>query len=131
MVPSVDTGEAIGGTANSPANDSNQSLTAILGGNEGTTRISLAGILSRVGGTDHVGGDAVVGAVALDVRRHRDFDLLQGAGSAAPAAKGAPAGDAGQNSCVRGAQVGWKACRAHFDGEIDRVCQTKDGVVVV
>ena len=70
MVPSINTGESFGGTSSTPANDSNlgnkfellgisseylnnfvvkwsyQSLTAVLGGNEGTARISLAGVLS-------------------------------------------------------------------------------------
>ena len=41
------------------------------------------------------------------------------------------AGDAGEDSGKCGAQVGWKAGRTHFFGEIDRVCQAEDGEVVV
>ena len=82
---------------------SHQSLTAILGGNEGTARISLAGILSGVGGAHHVGGDAAICIVAIGVGCHCDVDLLQGIGMAASAAEGAPPGDGGYNSGVCGA----------------------------
>merc|ERR1712110_793941 len=129
--PSVDTGEAFEGTSTSPADNSNQSLTAVLSGNHGTTRISLAGVLSGVGGADHVGGDAAISVVALSVGGHCDVDLLQDSGLAASAAEGSPSGDGGQDSGECVAEVGWKAGRAHLVGEGDRACQTKDGVVVI
>jgi len=129
--PSIDTGEAFESTSTSPADNSNKSLAAVLGGNHGTARISLAGVLSGVSSADHVGGDTAISVVALSVGGHCDVDLLQDSGLAAPAAEGSPSGDGGQDSGECVAQVGWKACRAHFVGEGDRVCQTKDGIVVV
>merc|ERR1711970_1638047 len=99
--PSIDTGEAFKSTSTSPANNSNKSLAAILGGNHGTARISLAGVLSGVGGADHVGG-------------HCDVDLLQDSGLAAPAAEGSPSGDGGKDSGECVAEVGWMAGRAHL-----------------
>merc|ERR1719264_2480152 len=84
--PSVDTGVASGGTSISPTNNSNQSLAAVLGGNHGTTRISLAGVLSGVSGADHVGGDAVVSIAALGVGGHCDVDLVHSSGPVAPTA---------------------------------------------
>merc|ERR1712020_436158 len=65
--PSIDTGEAFESTSTSPADNSNKSLAAVLGSNHGSTRVSLAGILSGVSGTDHVGGDTAVGVVAHSV----------------------------------------------------------------
>ena len=149
-LPSVDTGEAFESTSTSPADDSNlgkldfhlnltnsllefsyKSLAAVLGSNHGSTRVSLAGILSGVSGTDHVGGDTAVGVVAHSVGGDCDVDLLQDSGLAAPAAESSPSGDGGQDSGIGVAQVGWKAGRAHFVGEGDRVCQTKDGVIVI
>merc|ERR1712110_1364773 len=74
--PSVDTGEAVEGTSTSPADNSNQSLAAVLGGNEWTPRISLAGVLSGVSGAEHVCGDTAISIVALGVGGHCDVDLL-------------------------------------------------------
>ena len=110
---------------------SHQSLAAVLGGNEWTARISLARVLSRVSGADHVGSDAAIGLVAHGIGGHSDVDLLQGGGLVASAAEGAPTSDGGKDTSVSGTQVSWKTCRAHFVGECDRRRQTKDGVVVV
>merc|ERR1712112_536290 len=129
--PSVDTGEAFESTSTSPTDNSNQSLASVLGSNHGTTRISLAGVLSGVSGTDHVGGDAAISVVAHGVGGDGDVNLLQDSGLAAPAAEGSPSGDGGQDSGKGITQVGWKAGRAHFVGESHRVCQTKDGVVII
>ena len=65
--------------------NSHQSLAAVLRGNEGTPRISLAGVLSLVTGADHVVGDAVaVLLVAPFVGAHSDIDLPQFSGLLAP-----------------------------------------------
>ena len=82
--------------------------------------------------TYHVFGDfAAIGVVALCVGGHCDVNLLQDVGAGAPGAEVSPAGDGARDSGVCVALVGWKACRAHFVGESDRVCQTKDGEVVI
>jgi len=133
--PSIDTREPGESTSPSPANNSNQSLAAILGNNQGTTRIPLAGILSRVSGTDHVVIDVIIftliSVIAFGVGGHCGVDLLKDNGLVAIAAESSPSCDSCQDSCIGSIQVGWKAGRAHFVGEGDRVCQTKDGVVVI
>jgi len=114
---------------------SNQSLAAILRSSHGTTRIVEADILSGVSGTDHVCGDTaimiIINVVAIDVGGHCDVDFLQDVGPAALAVEFAPSSDSGLDPDIGSIQVGWKASRAHFVGEGDRVCQTKDGVVII
>ena len=42
-----------------------------------------------------------------------------------------PSLDSGRDSIIGGATVCWKTGRAYIVGEGDRVCQTKDGKVVI
>ena len=72
-----------------------------------------------------------IGVVALGVGGHSDVDLLQDSGLGAIPFEDSPSGDGGKDSGECVAEVGWKACRAHFVGEGDRFSQTKDGVVIV
>jgi len=69
--------------------------------------------------------------VALGVGHHCDVHFLQDVGSAPPFPEGSPAGDCGESAFVCGGEVIWKAGRANFLGEGDRLCQKEDGVVVI
>jgi len=90
---------------------------------------------SATPGTNHILGDflsfAGIFVVALGVGGHCDVGLPQDVGDDAPIAERAPAGHSGRYSDESGTPVGWKAGRAHFVGESDWVCQSKDGKVVI
>jgi len=69
--------------------------------------------------------------VALGVGHHCDVHFLQDVGKAPPFPEASPAGDCGESAFVCGGEVIWKAGRANFLGEGDRLCQKEDGVVVI
>ena len=108
-----------------------QSMLTVLKSDKGTTRISLAGVLSVFSGTEHVLGDTADQLPAKLVGGHLDVDLMQLSRLPAPALKGSPTGHRGDGVDVRRGHVCWQTGGRNLSGVVDRRRQAQDGEVVV
>ena len=108
-----------------------QSIATVLSGNKGAARIPLARVLSSISGADHVGGKAWVSLLALGIGRHCNIDFLKDVGSPAVLFEGSPTSDSCKDTVVFGLKISGETSRAHFAGELDRLGQNKDGIVIV
>merc|ERR1719436_984983 len=127
----VDTGVAGLGTAVAPADHSGQLVAA----HEGTAGVSLARVLASLiqSSADHGVGDVAlsVGATAVIVADHGDVDLHEGAGQAAAAAGGAPAGDGAHGAGgVLLSVIGNADGPDHAAAEVGGLLQVEDADVV-
>merc|ERR1719436_438239 len=127
----VDTGVAGLGTAVPPADHSGELVAA----HEGTAGVSLARVLASLiqSSADHGVGDVAlsVGATAVIVADHGDVDLHEGAGQAAAAAGGAPAGDGAHGAGgVLLSVIGDADGSNHAAAEVGGLLQVEDADVV-
>ena len=92
-----------------------QCLATVLRSDEGSTGVSLAGVLAGVHGAEHQVGDAVasVDVAACLLAGDGDINLVEDGGLVASAAESSPAGDSGQLALVGLAPALGQTGRAH------------------
>ena len=128
----VDTELAGGSTAEAPADDTDESLGAIVGSvrrEERTAGVALARVLPALlhSGADHVRGHVVVQRAAVAISEDGDVNLLEMGSKESTGRKGSPARNRCVGVCVGGV-LSWQAdgLDVRVAGQIHRFLQLQD-----